>query len=180
MDTLTTVVTETRAELRDASSDKLAGLKLVGYDALLFVIGCIGLLMAKAFPHFMTFWATVSLGAFIILFLTIMHFYFSERALSKAQKKQKDNIIPGYCPDYWTKVVDPSTGKVVCKNGFSTKTSDGKTMTIRFSDSSVPDKIDIQTVATSTNAYKCNLYGSVIQFPAPWMEMKAKCDGVAF
>ena len=157
-----------------------AGLKLVAFDAFLFVLSCVSLLMAKTFPAFMVFWMTVSFGTFIILLLTIVHFYFSERSERAAENRQKDNIVPGYCPDYWTKAIDDKSGKIICKNGFRSRDLDGKTVSYRFTDPSVPETLDVENVAKTTNAFKCKAYGSSLQFGAPWMEMKARCDSVAY
>ena len=157
-----------------------AGLRLVVLDVVLFMIGCISLLAAKTYPAFLPFWVTVSLGTFVVIFITIFQYYYSETRQKEAEKRQKDNIIPGYCPDYWTKAQDPLTGKMICRNGFATRNGDGDVVTYKFTDPSVPETIDIETVSKSTNAYKCKAYATNLQFPAPWMEMKAKCDAVTY
>lgn len=163
-----------------SSPSASAGLKLVAYDSVLFVLGCVTLLMAKAFPSYMLFWITCSFGFFIVLLLTIMHWYLNERSEREKERRQRDNIVPGYCPDFWTKAIDQATGKVVCRNGFVGKDADGRKVTYKFSDPSVPDTIDIHNVAKTTNAFKCKAYGSSLQFSAPWMEMKARCESVAY
>jgi hypothetical protein len=157
-----------------------AGVRLIILDVVLFIIGCLALLIAKSFPQFMPFWVTLSLGMFIIIFITIFHYYYSEKRIKQAEKQQKDNIVPGYCPDYWTKAQDPISGKLICKNGYSVKNADNQTISYKFSDPSVPESIDMETVNKSTNAFKCKAYATSLQFPAPWMEMKAKCDAVTY
>jgi hypothetical protein len=156
------------------------GVKLVVFDIVLFVISCVALFMAKAFPAFMLFWITISFGSFVVLLLTVLQYYFSERSLRAAEKRQKENIVPGYCPDYWTKAIDNATGKVICKNGFTGRDKDGNAIGYRFADASVPETLDVENVAKTTNAYKCKAYGSSMQFAAPWMEMKARCESVAY
>jgi hypothetical protein len=151
------------------------------FMVFLFGFGSLTLIMGSAFPDFQIFWITVSLGVFIVLAISAVSYFFIASQYEDEAKKQAKNIVPGYCPDYWTKGFD-LTGKVVCKNGFTGKTHDGKTITYKFvnPDTKVPEAIALDDLANSTNTHKCNMYSNPIRFAAPWLEMRSKCDLVTF
>ena len=163
----------------NAAVEKWNGTALVVFDAALFVAGCMALYFSRTFPPFAIFWVTVSLGAFVIILTTVLQYWMSERTRSFREKKTNQNIVPGYCPDYWTKAFDDK-GNVVCNNGFSFQDANGETTTYKFSDPKVPATIQLNGIKDSTNANKCATSGSVTNFPAPWMEIKAKCSSVSF
>jgi hypothetical protein len=160
--------------------DAWSGAWLLGYDVIIFIIGVIATRMAKFYPGYAIFWITLALGLFVVLIASMVHFVISANESRKSELKQQANIVPGYCPDYWTKTFDDPNKNVVCKNGFSNKDSHGRVITYKFSDPKIQDKINLVEVSKATNAYKCNAYGNSIQFPSPWLELKAKCEVVTF
>jgi hypothetical protein len=160
--------------------DTYSGAWLLAYDVVLFVVGVTATRMAKFYPGYSIFWITLALGLFIVLIASMVHFVISANEARKREKKQQANIVPGYCPDYWTKTFDEENKNVVCKNGFSHKDKHGRVVTYKFSDPRLQDKINLVEISKASNAYKCNAYGNSIQFPSPWLELKAKCEVVAF
>lgn len=158
--------------------DTWSGTWLLAYDIVIFVLAVTAARMAKFFPGYSIFWITLALGLFIVLIASMVHFIITANESRKKETKQQTNIVPGYCPDYWTKAFEDNN--VVCKNGFSNKDRHGRIVTYKFTDPKVADKINLGEVSKSTNAYKCNTYGNSIQFPSPWLELKAKCEVVSF
>jgi hypothetical protein len=113
--------------------------------------------------------------------VSTVSYYFVVETHQEEARKQAQNIVPGYCPDYWTKGFD-GKGDVVCKNGFTGTTNEGQKVTYKFvsDDKPVPESIVLNDITTHTNTNKCNTYGNPINFPTPWLEMRAKCDVVTF
>ena len=158
--------------------DAWSGTWLLGYDVMLFFLAIAAARLAKFYPGYAIFWITLAVGLFIVLIASMVHFIISANEDRRKEAKQQANIVPGYCPDYWTKTFDNKN--VVCKNGFAHKDLRGRIMSYKFSDPKVPDKINLGDVSKATNAYKCNTYGNSLQFPSPWLELKAKCEVVTF
>jgi hypothetical protein len=147
----------------------------------LFAIGCICLALASFFPNYQIFWITISFGVFVILAITSGSYYLVVATKQDEERKQAKNIVPGYCPDYWTKGFD-AKGNVVCKNGFTGTTHEGHNVTYKFIslDKTIPESITLNDISKIGNTAKCNSFGNQIKFPAPWLEMHAKCDSVTY
>ena len=152
---------------------------LVAYDVMLFFMCVIASRMAKFYPGYAIFWITLALGLFVVLIATMINFVIASNERRKAELRQQGNIVPGYCPDYWTKAFDDKKN-VVCNNGFATKDANGRMITYKFSDPKVRDTVSLAEITKSTNPYKCNTYGNPVLFPAPWLELKAKCEVVSY
>jgi hypothetical protein len=147
----------------------------------MFVVGCICLALATSFPNFQIFWITISFGVFVTLAITAGSYYLVVATKQDDAQKQSKNIVPGYCPDYWTKGFD-AKGNVVCKNGFRGRMPDGREVAYTFAnlDKPIPASITLNDIGKFNNTSKCNSFGNPIKFPAPWLEMHAKCDTVTY
>jgi hypothetical protein len=153
-----------------------------GFQLILFNIALLAVVMgmmylALKYKHYQMFYTIMGLGLIVIMLTSFVQYFVAVRNDKEDAKRQQGSIVPSYCPDYWTKSVDGS-GKVVCRNGFSTKNAFGQTISYSFSDPKVPKTIDLNVITDTTNTNKCFMYGNPIQFPCPWLEMKNKCDAL--
>jgi hypothetical protein len=151
------------------------GFQLILFNIVLLVMTMGMMYLALKYSEYKMFYTILGLGLIVVMLASFVQYFFAVRGEKEDARRQQGSIVPSYCPDYWTKSADAS-GKMVCHNGFSTKNEFGQTVTYRFSDPKVPKTIDLNVITDTTNTNKCFMFGNPIQFPAPWLEMKNKCD----
>jgi hypothetical protein len=147
-------------------------------ELVLFGLALLFVQLSKSYDGFIVFNLTLAIGMFILLITTTINYIFNKYQEAKTKRILQENIVTGYCPDYWTKSFDEQNN-VVCKNGFAS-TLNGDLVRYTFSDPKVPSSISLNTITNSANTSKCNMYGNDDQFPAPWLEMKVKCDKTVY
>lgn len=149
---------------------------LIVFDLMLAAIVCVLFLLIGVYPRLKLFLVTMIIGCVTVILYTLVNLYRKSRAQNALEKKQQLNIIPGQCPDYWTRAL---TGdKLICQNRFSTIDEQNKPVTYSFTAKQVPTQIVLNDVANITNPKKCDAYGSPAAFGAPWVEMQQKCQAL--
>lgn len=146
---------------------------LIIFNLVVSAAICVLLLAINVYPGLKVFFVTTIFALIAILFFGFYRLYRKSRNNAKLEKKQQKNIIPGQCPDYWTRSV--MGDKLVCKNEFITKDVKGKSIKYSFTGKQVPAQIILNDVASLANPKKCDSFGSSLAFGAPWVEMQQKC-----
>ena len=146
---------------------------LIIFNLVVSAAICVLLLAINVYPGLKVFFVTTIFALIAILFFGFYRLYRKSRNNAKLEKKQQKNIIPGQCPDYWTRSV--MGDKLVCKNEFITKDAKGKSIKYSFTGKQVPKQIILNDIASLANPKKCDSFGSPLAFGAPWVEMQQKC-----
>lgn len=147
---------------------------LIIFDLLLAGLICILLLAIGIYPGLKVAFATLIAGCVVILFYTFYKLYQKNAQRAVLEKKQLYNIVPGQCPDYWTRTIVGD--KLMCKNEFITSDGRGNTTKYSFTGKQVPSLVTLNDVAALDNTKKCDAFGSPVAFGAPWVEMQQKCQ----
>ena len=146
---------------------------MIIFNLVLAATICVLLLVINVYPGLKAFFVTLIFACIVVLILGFYRLYRKNRDRSKLERKQLKNIIPGQCPDYWTRSI--SGDKLVCKNEFVTTDAMGQPVKYSFTGKQVPSQIVLNDVASLANPKKCDSFGSSLAFGAPWVEMQQKC-----
>lgn len=147
---------------------------LIIFDLVLGGLICLLLLAIGIYPGLKVALATLIAGCIVILFYTFYKLYQKNALRAKLERKQLQNIVPGQCPDYWTRTIVGD--KLMCKNEFITSDDRGRNAKYTFTGKQVPNLVTLNDVASLDNTKKCDAFGSPMAFGAPWVEMQQKCQ----
>jgi hypothetical protein len=143
---------------------KPSGYKTVMYNILIFVIACISLYLVKKKPDYKYFLIILAVGMLFINISSMLRYYWYNKSLKKLEDKQRRNIVPLHCPDYWNKT--HTTEGIKCDNIFINEDE-----TTIIGDNSEP-YFYLEDVAMLSNHDKCVKFSGA---KMPWIDMEAKC-----
>jgi hypothetical protein len=146
---------------------------MIIFNLVLAATICLLLLAINVYPGLKVFFVTTIIACIFVLLLGLYKLYQKGRDRAKLERKQQKNIIPGQCPDYWTRSINGD--KLICKNEFVTMGANNEPVKYSFTGKLVPKTIILNDVASLANAKKCDSFGSALAFGAPWVEMQQKC-----
>lgn len=159
------------------------GVWLLIFNVFVFVVACSLLFVIKHQPDYKIGLIIVIIGLIGINIHSMFRYWSYEKWIKNMKDVQNANIVPAYCPDYWSR--EDSGDTVLCRNKFEFKTDDEQVGTIRFGDSKTPDTYDLNTLSGLNNQKKCwNTVGSIdkVSNPTlssagmPWVDMQTKCS----
>jgi hypothetical protein len=157
------------------------GVYLLIYNLAIFAIACGLLFVIKHKPEYKIGSIIIVVGIVIANISSIINYRMYEAKLKKLRDKQLENIVLGYCPDYWTKkLIQGSDGvnEMVCANEFKVQTEDGeKEITYRFGNAGTTPQVSLEELNGETNVQKCN---EAWVNDVPWVELKNKCLNSGF
>ncbi len=149
---------------------KYPGIWLLIYNIILFATACILLYIGvKVMPLYKVFAITFLVGVLLINLHSGFRYYSYERERKKAEEQQRMNIVPGYCPDYWTRKYDGKN--VVCKNEYVGLTNENEPMVYKFA--GTQQNINLNEVAKMKNEEKCRQY---VNPQTSWLELQSRCQ----
>lgn len=140
------------------------------YNAILFVVACalLGLAVPRL-PLYKIAITSIALGIIAINVLTMVLFYVNEQQVAAMKKTQQANIVPAYCPDYWTKAT--TTKGVTCQSTYAPPSKQGQKV-YTFGTDQDPKNFDLGALAAMPNNDKCNM---ITASKISWVDMRNKC-----
>jgi hypothetical protein len=148
----------------------MQGLWTIVFNAFVFVIACALLAKAPAFPLYKMGIVMVAAAMYAINLYCMLLIYTKDQERRQLMKKQKDNIVPSQCPDFWNKSI--TTAGVMCKNEFASNKG-GNPQTVVLGPTTAPKEFNLRTLTALNNQQKCDL---VNQSAVPWVDMHNKCS----
>jgi hypothetical protein len=143
------------------------------YIILLFIGACVCLYLTKVKPEYTILLYVVGFGCLLVIFHIILRYIWLREKIKKLQLRQIKNIVPYYCPDYWSKTVKPK-GNSTCRNEFVVQNNieNGEVNTYRFGTATTPTEITLQELAKMKNSDKCD---KIQKYRTPWVDMEMRC-----
>lgn len=158
------------------------GVWLLIFNVFVFLIAC-GLLFAiKNKPDYKVGLIVMIVGILFVNIHSMFRYRWYEQLLKKMKDIQNANIVPSYCPDYWSREDKGNT--TICRNKFTFQADEDQVGTIRFGNAKTPDTYDLNVLSGQDNQHKCwSTVGSVdtnnhtaMSAGTPWLDMQTKCS----
>ena len=143
-------------------------IKSIVFNVLVFALACGLIYMAKTTPEYKVGLGVLAALLYLINVRCIVQMLLEWSERDKRKKRQENNIVTGYCPDYWTKGFNEKN-QVVCKPTFYYKGHEGSTKYI-FGE----QDLVLNDFNEMKNNEKCDL---LQRRNIPWIDMKRKCAG---
>jgi alpha-galactosidase/6-phospho-beta-glucosidase family protein len=156
------------------------GLWLFIFNVVVFLVACLILIIGVKFvPSVRIFSIALLVGVLLVNAHSAFRYWQYDKDKKKQRLQQQLNIVPGHCPDYWTKTIRDN--KVYCKNSFVGLDAKGDPLSYRFGNQKTANEVGLNTIASMKNEEKCRIYGnSTVDGAVPWVELQNKCGVGSF